>query len=85
MSETKNKEPAQSANCTSSKKISTTYDDTSCCRVCQEQLLKDLENVKNFLEHPCKPALEIYIYKVGKAIGYLEKMCNDLKAGDNNV
>lgn len=77
------KEPAQSANCTSSEKKLPKYDDTSCCRICQEKLLKDLENVKSFLEHPCKPALEIYIYKVGKAIGYLEKMCNDLKAGDS--
>ena len=43
------KEPAQSANCTSSEKIVSNYDDTSCCRICQDKLLKKLEAIEHTL------------------------------------
>lgn len=48
----KEKEPAQSANCTSSNNNnSSNYDDTSCCKICQEQLAKKIKLVMQTL-HP---------------------------------
>lgn len=91
MSETKNKEPAQSANCTSSNNNSlSNYDDTSCCRICQEQLLKKLEAIEHTLSPEVFEDVELLNIAllsgiIGEAHGMIRMLKMDLEtAGDSN-
>ncbi len=87
------KEPAQSANCTSSSAENNLpkYDDTSCCRICQEKLLKKLEAI----EHTLSPEifedvdmLNIALLSgvIGEAYGMIRMLIiHMLEAGDTDV
>ena len=84
------KEPAQSANCTSSEKIVSKYDDTSCCRICQEQLLKKLEAIEHTLSPEVFEDVELLNIAllsgiIGEAHGMIRMLKMDLEtAGDRN-
>lgn len=83
------KEPAQSANCTSSENNSlSNYDDTSCCRICQEQLLKKLEAIEHTLSPEIFEDVELLNIAllsgiIGEAHGMIRMLKMDLEtAGD---
>lgn len=85
------KEPAQSANCTSSKNNISKYDDTSCCRICQEQLLKKLEAIEHTLSPEIFEDVELLNIAllsgiIGEAHGMIRMLKIDLEtAGDRNA
>ncbi len=84
------KEPAQSANCTSSENNLPKYDDTSCCRICQENLLKKLEAIEHTLSPEVFEDVELLNIAllsgiIGEAHGMIRMLKMDLEtAGDRN-
>lgn len=86
----KNKEPAQSANCTSSEKNLPNYDDTSCCRICQEQLLKKLKAIEHTLSPEVFEDVELLNIAllsgiIGEAHGMIRMLIiHMLEVGDSN-
>ncbi len=86
------KEPAQSANCTSSNAENNLpkYDDTSCCRICQENLLKKLEAIEHTLSPEVFEDVELLNIAllsgiIGEAHGMIRMLKMDLEtAGDRN-
>lgn len=89
----KEKEPAPSANCTSpNNNNSSNYDDTSCCRICQEQLAKKIELVMQTLSPQVFEDVEEYQISIpmlsaiiGEAYGMLKMLEIELKrTGDSN-
>lgn len=83
------KEPAQSANCTSSEKKLPKYDDTSCCRICQEKLLEKLEAIERTLSPEVFEDVELLNIAllsgiIGEAYGMIRMLKMDLEtAGDS--
>ncbi len=83
------KEPAQSANCTSSENNLPKYDDTSCCRICQENLLKKLEAIEHTLSPEVFEDVELLNIAllsgiIGEAHGMIRILRMDLEtAGDS--
>ena len=86
------KEPAQSANCTSSNNNSlSNYDDTSCCRICQEQTIKKLELIEQVLSPQLFEDVEAYQLSlpmlsqiIGEAYGMIRMLKMDLETvGDS--
>ena len=86
----KEKEPAQSANRTSSNNNnSSNYDDNMICRNCQAQLLKKLELIEQVLNLYLFEDDEVNIPMlsaiIGEAYGMLRMIELDLeRTGDNN-
>lgn len=93
MNNTKEKEPDTAGTVTSSKPINNTskYDNTSCCKVCQEQLIEKLDLIKQTLSPELFEDVEEYQVSVpmlsaiiGEAYGMLRMLEMDLKAGEHN-